>query len=203
LIYFVHGNETSYLPPIAGTTSGAGNVGFNQNATLPFEPGKRYRLRVVNTSTFSMFYFWIDGHDMEIIEVDGVSTSFLAPQYGTNAPTKIDTNPMPVDLLAVTVAQRYSILVKARNDTSANYAIHANMDTDMFDTVPEALNPNITSSITYSSSAPLTSSPFIDEYTDVNDTALVPLDVIAQFVPAQKTIELEVWTDGLVNANAQ
>ena len=41
----------------------------------------------------------------------------------------------------MTVAQRYSILVTARNDTSANWAIHANMDTDMFDTVPEALNP--------------------------------------------------------------
>jgi iron transport multicopper oxidase len=48
-------------------------VGFNENATLPFEPGKTYRLRIVNTSAFSMFYFWIDGHDMRIIEADGVS----------------------------------------------------------------------------------------------------------------------------------
>ena len=49
---------------------------------------------------------------------------------------------MPIDLLAVTVAQRYSILVTARNDTSANWAIHANMDSDMFDTIPPALNPS-------------------------------------------------------------
>jgi iron transport multicopper oxidase len=99
---------------------------------------------------------------------------------------------MPVDLLTVTVAQRYSILVKARNDTSANFAIHANMDTDMYDTVPDALNPNVTSSITYASSAPLTNNGFVDEYTDINDTALVPLDIIPQFPPAAKTIELEV-----------
>jgi iron transport multicopper oxidase len=92
----------------------------------------------------------------------------------------------------VTVAQRYSLLVRARNDTSANYAIHANMDIDMFDTVPDALNPNITSSITYSTSASLTNNPIVDEYPDVNDTALVPLDVIPQFAPADKTIELEV-----------
>jgi iron transport multicopper oxidase len=78
LIYFVHGNETKYLPPIEGTTSGAGNVGFNENATLPFQPGKTYRLRVVNTSTFAMFHFWIDGHDMEIIEVDGVGVRISA-----------------------------------------------------------------------------------------------------------------------------
>jgi iron transport multicopper oxidase len=32
-------------------------------------PGKTYRLRVVNTSAFAMFFFWIDGHDMRVIEV--------------------------------------------------------------------------------------------------------------------------------------
>ena len=53
-----------------------------------------------------------------------------------------DTEEFPIDLLTVTVAQRYSVLVTARNDTSANWAIHANMDTDMFDTVPPALNPS-------------------------------------------------------------
>jgi iron transport multicopper oxidase len=82
----VRGNETSYLPPIPGTTSGAGNVGFNENATLPFQPGKTYRLRVVNTSTFSMFYFWIDGHDMEIIEVDGVSVHLPFQGYDADTP---------------------------------------------------------------------------------------------------------------------
>jgi hypothetical protein len=38
-------------------------------------------------------------------------------------------------MLTITVAQRYSVLVKARNDTLSNFAIHANMDVDMFDTV--------------------------------------------------------------------
>jgi len=48
LMYFAQGD--TYLPPIASaapavspTTS---HVGFNENATLPFEPGKTYRLRV-------------------------------------------------------------------------------------------------------------------------------------------------------------
>ena len=98
----------------------------------------------------------------------------------------------PTDLLTLTVAQRYSVLVTARNDTSQNWMIHANMDTDMFDTVPPALNPNITSSITYNASAPVTDSGLIDEYHDVNDIALVPVEVVAQLPPASKTIELEV-----------
>jgi len=48
-------------------------VGFNENATLPFVPGRTYRLRIINTAAFAAFYFWIDGHEMRIIEADGVS----------------------------------------------------------------------------------------------------------------------------------
>ena len=72
-MYFVQNG--SYLSPIPGKTpsSVTSHVGFNENATLPFEPGKTYRLRIVNTSAFSMFYFWVDGHEMRIIEADGVS----------------------------------------------------------------------------------------------------------------------------------
>lgn len=48
LMYFVHGD--TYLPPIASASPtvspSTNNVGFNENATLPFEPGKTYRLRV-------------------------------------------------------------------------------------------------------------------------------------------------------------
>jgi FtsP/CotA-like multicopper oxidase with cupredoxin domain len=76
LIYFAQNG--TYLGPISGTNPSpvTSHVGFNENATLPFEPGKTYRLRIVNTSAFAAFYFWIDGHDMRIIEVDGVSPSF-------------------------------------------------------------------------------------------------------------------------------
>lgn len=56
---------------------------------------------------------------------------------------QVDTEESPIDLISITVAQRYSVLVTARNDTTAsNWAIHANMDTDMFDTIPDALNPS-------------------------------------------------------------
>lgn len=60
--------------------------------------------------TAAMFHFWIEGHDMRIIEADGVDTQELA-----------------VDALTISVAQRYSILVTARNDTTQNWGIHANM----------------------------------------------------------------------------
>ncbi|KAI8986650.1 Fet3 protein [Trametes punicea] len=177
LIYFAQNG--TYLGPIPGTSPDpvTGKVGFNENATLPFQPGKTYRLRIVNTSAFAAFFFWIDGHEMRIIEADGT-----------------DVAEYPIDLISITVAQRYSILVTARNDTSANWVIHANMDTDMFDTVPDTLNPNITSSITYDPSAPLTDLGTVDAYHDVDDLALVPIQV--EPLPlAQRTIELLVSFD--------
>ncbi|TFY82857.1 hypothetical protein EWM64_g1163 [Hericium alpestre] len=178
LIYFAQNG--SYFSPIDGTTPEGGvtsHVGFNENGTLPFVPGRTYRLRIVNTSAFAAFFFWIDGHEMRIIEADGT-----------------DVEESPSDLLSLTVAQRYSVLVTARNDTNANWVIHANMDTDMFDTVPDALQPNITSSITYSPDAPLTDLGPIDEYADVDDLSLVPVQVEAM-PPATSTIELEVMFD--------
>lgn len=53
---------------------------------------------------------------------------------------------------------------------------------------------DVTSSITYSSSASTTDLGFINEYHDVDDLALVPVIQIAQPV-ATKTIELEVTFD--------
>ena len=86
------------------------------------------------------------------------------------------------------------------------------MDTVMFDKVPPSLQPStfdrrshtaadynplipdITSSITYNSSAPLTDLGTVDTYHDVNDTALIPV-VVEPMLPVDRTIELEVSFD--------
>ena len=76
LIYFAQ--NSSYLPPIAGSSPApvTSAVGFNENATLPFVPGRTYRLRIINTAAFVSFYFWVDGHEMRVIEADGVSLPY-------------------------------------------------------------------------------------------------------------------------------
>lgn len=135
-------------------------TGYNENSTLPFEAGKTYRLRLINMAALSMYHFWIEGHDMSIIEVDGV-----------------DTEALPVDLVSIAVAQRYSILVTARNDTSQNWPIHANLDPDMYDQVPDSLQLNITSTLSYAASNELGSDrPTLDEYSYFDDLALVPFE---------------------------
>jgi iron transport multicopper oxidase len=42
----------------------------------------------------------------------------------------------------MTAAQRFSVLVTAKNSTDNNYYMHADMDSTMFDTIPEDLNPS-------------------------------------------------------------
>lgn len=128
---------SSLLPPDSAVMQFSQNSaylpGFTENATLPFQPGKTYRLRIINMSALgefdsyatslapdcrannlramaAMFAFWIDGHDMRVIEVDGT-----------------DVAEYPIDLVTISVAQRVSVLVTARNETNTNYMIHANM----------------------------------------------------------------------------
>ncbi|KAH9958043.1 multicopper oxidase-domain-containing protein [Russula dissimulans] len=173
LIYFAQNGR--YLGPIPGKNPPSHHdVRFNENATLPFEPGKTYRLRIINMGAFAAFFFWINGHDMTIIKADSM-----------------DVQESPIDILSIAVAQRYSLIVTARNDADSNWAIHANLDTAMFDTVPSGLQPNITASITYKPYAPIIDLGFVDAYHDVNDTALVPI-VADPMLPKTQTIELEV-----------
>lgn len=83
-----------------------------QNLTVSVEPGKTYFFRMVNVGAFAGQYFWIEGHTMKIIEVDGVYTE-----------------PTEAEMIYITAAQRYGFLVTARNGTGSNFAMVGSMDT--------------------------------------------------------------------------
>jgi iron transport multicopper oxidase len=83
-----------------------------QNLTVPVEPGKTYLFHLVNVGAFASQYFWIEGHTMKIVEVDGVWT-----------------NASEANMIYIASAQRYSVLVTMKNETSQNYAMVGSMDT--------------------------------------------------------------------------
>lgn len=83
-----------------------------QNLTVAVEPGKTYLFHLVNVGAFASQYFWIEDHTMKIVEVDGIWTQGE------------DT-----DLIQISTAQRYGVLVTMKNDTSKNYAMLGSMDT--------------------------------------------------------------------------
>ncbi|THV04436.1 laccase [Dendrothele bispora CBS 962.96] len=90
--------------------NGVGRYPYGPNVPLSVinvEQYKRYRMRLISMSCDSNFMFSIDGHDMTIIEADGVSTK-----------------PVTVNALQIFAAQRYSFVLNA-NQPIDNYRIRA------------------------------------------------------------------------------
>jgi iron transport multicopper oxidase len=82
-----------------------------QNLTVAVQPGKTYMFRFVNMAAFAAQYFWMEDHTMRIVEVDGVYTE-----------------PAEAQQVYIAAAQRMSVLVTMKNDTSSNYAFVGSMD---------------------------------------------------------------------------
>jgi iron transport multicopper oxidase len=86
-----------------------------QNLTVAVQPGKTYLFHVVNIGAFAGQYIWFEGHNLTIVEVDGVFTDKAEAQA-----------------IHVGAAQRCSFLITTKNETTANYAFISSMDTVSF-----------------------------------------------------------------------
>lgn len=82
-----------------------------QDLGIKVQPGKTYLFRLINMGAFAAHYVWFEEHTMRVVEVDGIYTE-----------------PTEAKMLYVTAAQRYSVLVTAKNDSSSNFAIVGSMD---------------------------------------------------------------------------
>ena len=172
VIYVLH-NDTYYPSPEAIANGSA----VNNNASLPFEAGKTYRVRIINMSALAMFFVAFDQHEIFVIEADGV-----------------ELEPYPIDVLTVAVAQRYSILVQAKNETGTNYALSVMQSPDMYDSVPDDLVLNNTLQIQYAESNAPAGEVVFDEITTLNDTEFVPV-LKREMLPADFQIRLDVYFD--------
>jgi iron transport multicopper oxidase len=83
-----------------------------QNLTVTVQPGKTYLIHLVNVGAFAGQYIWFEGHNMTIVEVDGVYT-----------------DEAEAEMIYISPAQRYSFMVTTKNETSTNYAFIGSMDT--------------------------------------------------------------------------
>ncbi|SPQ20545.1 d799b6eb-bd37-4da1-9294-1a8cf6b4c133 [Thermothielavioides terrestris] len=129
-----------------------------QNLTVSVQPGKTYLFRMINIGAFAGQYVWFEGHNMTILEVDGVYT-----------------HPAEASMIYLAAAQRCSFLITAKNDTSENFPIVASMDTDLFDKIPDGLNWNVTGWLVYDSAKPLPDPAVVyDAFEPFDDIGLVP-----------------------------
>ena len=147
---------------------------------IPIEPGKTYFIRIVNMAAFAAQYFWIEGHTFRIIEVDGIYHE-----------------PAEASQIYVTAAQRYGILLTTKNETTSNFAIVGSMDQDLFDKVPDGLNPNVTSYLVYDRSAPMPNATDIAEFDPFDDVLLVPTDQEALYEDPTQSYTIEMKMDNL------
>ncbi|KAK1596029.1 multicopper oxidase [Colletotrichum navitas] len=151
-----------------------------QNLTVAVQPGKTYLFRLVNMAAFAGQYVWIEGHNISIVEVDGVYTE-----------------PAEASMIYVSAAQRYSFLVKTRNNTTSNFAIVGSMDTSLFDTIPAGLNYNVTGWLVYDTSKPLGPPATVDTFAPFDDMTLTPHDRQPLLPEPSRTVELDVIMDNL------
>lgn len=89
-------------------------------------PGKRYLFRIINMSGFASNIIKFGGHNMTIVEMDGVATV-----------------PTPVSQIMIAAAQRYAVIVTALPSAAQNFAIMSAMDPSMFDVVPVGASMNV------------------------------------------------------------
>ena len=127
-------------------------VNNTMNLTWEVQPDTTYLLRIVNVGGFVSQYFWIEDHEMTVVEIDGITTEKNV-----------------TDMLYITVAQRYTVLVHTKNETDKNFAIMQKFDETMLDVIPGDLQLNATSYMVYNKSASLPTQNFVDSLDDFLD----------------------------------
>ncbi|KAJ2542813.1 ferroxidase fet3, partial [Coemansia sp. RSA 1878] len=122
--------------------------GMNGNVTQPvvFEPGKRYRVRVVSLLTAFWLKFRMPGHTMHIIDQDGVAC-----------------NPVEVDGLDLGPGQRFSILVTAHDTVEYNYKYNVTLYANFVNPLPGIIPRYYNGPIEYHQNAPLKHIPDVED----------------------------------------
>ncbi|CAB4495419.1 unnamed protein product [Rhizophagus irregularis] len=152
-----HGEEVRKIDISTKAPPGSKCVDNAGLAKFEFVKDKKYRLRIINTSAFSAFFFSIDKHDMEVIEADGLYTKRNK-----------------IHRLPINVAQRYSVIVTA-NQPVDNYIMRSEFQ--------KTINlPNIKAIVHYEG-APDDPEPkdnpwsdSLTEYVDLDHKTLQPLE---------------------------
>lgn len=154
------------------------------NSSLAVEPNTTYLLRLINQAAFVGQYFYIEDHSFQIVEVDGVYTE-----------------PTEADLIYISAAQRYSVLLTTKNTTDQNYAIVTVADSSLLDTIPSDLQLNNTNWLEYNSAKPknqaIVNATDSTDLTPFDDVTLVPYDHMPLLEKPAKEINVTVYMRNL------
>ncbi|ORY19189.1 Cupredoxin [Clohesyomyces aquaticus] len=155
-------------------------INDKQTETFKIKPGKKYLIRIISMTALAAHYVQFDGHQMEVVAIDGV------PVKATKT-----------DVIQVSAAQRYDVVITGLANPKKNYAFVSQFDPDMFDTLPADLVMTNDGILEYDSKfgkpAPIRKDAF-DTFLD--DFGLVPADGMPLLGKPDKTVTLNVnFTD--------
>ncbi|CAD6505696.1 BgTH12-01186 [Blumeria graminis f. sp. triticale] len=160
-------------------------INDTQNLMISIQPEKTYLFHLINMGAFAGQYIWFEGHNMTVVEVDGVATI-----------------PVEVNRLYISAGQRYSFLLRTKAESSTNYAFVASMDTDLFDILPDNLIWNSTGYLVYDKEKPIPQPATVQTLDFFDDLNLIPLDKMPLLPPPDKSIVLDVIMGNLENGRS-
>ncbi len=138
----------------------------SMNNKIAIKPNTTYLLRIVNAGNFIAQYFYLEGHNVSIVEVDGVFTDAAE-----------------ASVLYVHIAQRYSVIFTTGPETDGYYKIVTVADSDLMDQIPSDLQLNNTNWLVMDSvtadttlDAAVIDYETCDDLVAFDDFALVPSD---------------------------
>lgn len=160
------------------------NTLFNntRNNTWHVEPNKTYFVRIINVGGFVSQYLYMEDHEFEIVEVDGIY---------------VEKN--STSMIYITVAQRYGVLIHTKNETDKNYAFMNKIDDDMLDVIPKDLILNSTNYIVYDEEADKPDEYMVDELDFFDDFYLTPLNKEKLYDEADHVVTVDVVMNNLGN----
>ncbi|KUJ14519.1 iron transport multicopper oxidase FET3 [Mollisia scopiformis] len=124
---------------------------------FPMVPGKRYLFRIINTSGFASHVIKFAGHNMTIVEMDGVATV-----------------PTVTKKIMIAAAQRYFVIVTALSNATKNYGVVSAMMPNMFgnNIQPTDINMNATAYLVYNTTTPLPAQPLLKSYKAIHESTI-------------------------------
>lgn len=140
-----------------------------KNVTWEVQPDTSYLLRIVNMGMFVSQYVYIEGHNFTVVEIDGV-----------------DVEPYECDSILISVAQRYTVIVKTKSVSELGSFRFVNIiEKDMLDFHPPDLQIISTNWMKYTGSKQQLPLPLLQKSYDSVIGELSPLDDM-ELIPVLK-----------------
>ncbi|KAI1372947.1 putative ferroxidase [Hypoxylon crocopeplum] len=163
-------NNTQFAPPIPNSTI----VNDGGDGHISVEPGKTYRLRLINWSAMFSTFVQFDSLDMEVIAIDA---SYVRKKT--------------VKQLRISAAQRSDVLIKIPDDADKNYPYLVVLDLNQDYADPDPPRPiqfpfNVTGMLVTDSDKDTSGTLTIQKFEPFDDVTFEPHDSESAYGPVDR-----------------